>query len=212
MKFNDFVKIYCNVPLIDSSTFTLYSKKAEGLRRQVSDWIKKGYLIQIKKGFYIFSDEYRKIYPSVLFLANFLEFPSYISLEYALNFYGLIPEKVTVITSVTTKKTNDFNNCLGRFEYRTIKEDLFFGFREELDREQKFLIALPEKAILDFFYLNTRFLGKYSEFESLRLQNLEKLDIDLLSHFSYKYNERTKKVAGSLKGFILEYKDKYKTI
>lgn len=41
MKFNDFVKIYCNAPLIDSSTFTLYSKKAEGLRRQVSDWIKK---------------------------------------------------------------------------------------------------------------------------------------------------------------------------
>jgi predicted transcriptional regulator of viral defense system len=210
MKFNEFVKIYQKAPLIDSSTFSLYNEKPQSLRRQVREWVKKDYLIPLKRGLYIFSNQWRKIQPSVLFMANFLVLPSYVSLEQALGFYEIIPEKVTVITSVTTKKTKIFRNLVGSFEYRSIKEDLFFGFKKEIDNNQEFFIALPEKALLDFFYLNNHFQGDFSELESLRLQNLEVLNIRLLETYGLKYNRRIRKIAEVLIEFVKKEKGRYR--
>jgi len=204
MKYSDFLKLYREVPFIDSSTFSLYVEKPQNLRRQVREWVKKDYLVPLKKGLYIFSEEWRKIHPSVLFVANFLVDPSYISTEYALGFYEIIPEKVTVITSVTSKKTKFFKNLLGDFEYRSIKRDLFWGYKKEIDKEQEFFIARPEKALADFFYLNSHFKGDFSEFESLRLQNLENININLLEAYSLKYNQRIKRVTQALVAFIEE--------
>lgn len=212
MKFNEFVKIYQEAPLIDSSTFSLYNEKPQNLRRQVREWVKKDYLIPLKRGLYIFSSQWRKIQPSVLFMANFLVLPSYVSLEQALGFYEIIPEKVTVITSVTTKKTKIFKNLVGSFEYRSIKEDLFFGFKKEIDNNQEFFIALPEKALLDFFYLNNHFQGDFSELESLRLQNLEVLNIKLLETYGLKYNKRIRKIAEVLIEFVKKEKGRYRRL
>ena len=212
MKFNEFVKIYQKAPLIDSSTFSLYNEKPQNLRRQVREWVKKDYLIPLKRGLYIFSSQWRKIQPSVLFIANFLVLPSYVSLEQALGFYEIIPEKVTVITSVTTKKTKIFKNLVGSFEYRSIKEDLFFGFKKEIDNNQEFFIALPEKALLDFFYLNNHFQGDFSELESLRLQNLEVLNIKLLETYGLKYNKRIRKIAEVLIEFVKKEKGRYRRL
>jgi len=212
MKFNEFVKIYQEAPLIDSSTFSLYNEKPQSLRRQVREWVKKDYLIPLKRGLYIFSSQWRKIQPSVLFMANFLVLPSYVSLEQALGFYEIIPEKVTVITSVTTKKTKIFRNLVGSFEYRSIKEDLFFGFKKEIDNNQEFFIALPEKALLDFFYLNNHFQGDFSELESLRLQNLEVLNIRLLETYGLKYNKRIRKIAEVLIEFVKKEKGRYRRL
>ncbi len=212
MKFNEFVKIYQEAPLIDSSTFSLYNEKPQSLRRQVREWVKKDYLIPLKRGLYIFSSQWRKVQPSVLFMANFLVLPSYVSLEQALGFYGIIPEKVTVITSVTTKKTKIFNNLVGSFEYRSIKEDLFFGFKKEIDNNQEFFIALPEKALLDFFYLNNHFQGDFSELESLRLQNLEALNMELLETYGLRYNKRIRKIAKVLIEFAEKEKGRYRRL
>jgi len=212
MKFNEFVKIYQEAPLIDSSTFSLYNEKPQSLRRQVREWVKKDYLIPLKRGLYIFSSQWRKIQPSVLFMGNFLVLPSYISLEWALGFYEIIPEKVTVITSVTTKKTKIFKNLVGSFEYRSIKEDLFFGFKKEIDNNQEFFIALPEKALLDYFYLNNHFQGDFSELESLRLQNLEVLNIKLLETYGLKYNKRIRKIVEVLIKFIKKEKGRYRRL
>ena len=212
MKFSEFVKIYQGAPLVDSSTFSLYSEKPQDLRRQVREWVKKGYLLSLKRGLYIFSDEWRKIQPSVLFMANFLVLPSYVSLEYALGFYELIPEKVTVITSVTTKKTKIFKNLLADFEYHSIKNDLFFGFKKEIDNNQEFFIALPEKALLDYFYLNSHFQGSFSELESLRLQNLENLNTELLETYGLRYNKRIRKIARVLTRFARKEKASYKRL
>jgi len=212
MKFNEFVKIYQEAPLVDSSTFSLYNEKPQNLRRQVREWVKKDYLIPLKRGLYIFSSQWRKIQPSVLFMANFLVLPSYVSLEQALGFYEIIPEKVTVITSVTTKKTKIFRNLVGSFEYRSIKEDLFFGFKKEIDNNQEFFIALPEKALLDFFYLNNHFQGDFSELESLRLQNLEVLNIRLLETYGLKYNKRIRKIAEVLIEFVKKEKGRYRRL
>lgn len=211
MKFRDFVKIYKDSPLIDSSTFSLYENPKD-LRRQVREWAKKGYLLPLRRGLYIFSEEYRKVQPSLLFIANFLVSPSYVSLEYALDFYNLIPEKVGVITSITTRKTNAFQNCLGRFEYRCVKEELFFGFKKATDNNQEFFIALPEKTLIDYFYLNSYFKGNLSEFESLRMQNLENLDLELLNSYKPGYNRRIAKIIDTLVEHIEQVKENYKSL
>ena len=198
MKFENFLKIYKNIPLIDSSTFSLYDNPVN-LRRQVRDWVKKGYLLPLKRGLYIFSDLYRDVYPPVSFIANFMIMPSYVSMEYALGeVYNLIPEKVAVITSVSTKKTQEFSNCRGFFEYHSIKENLFFGYSQQMIDKQKVFIALPEKALLDYFYFNCNSKADFDYFESMRLQNMEKINFNLLLDFKMKYNNRVKKIVDAL--------------
>lgn len=211
MKFNDFIKVYRDAAFVDSSTFSLYGNPKH-LRRQVCDWTQKGYLLPLKRGLYILSKEYRKIEPSVLFVANFLTVPSYVSLEYALGEYNLIPEKVTVVTSVTTKKTNVFENCLGRFEYRSVKKSLFFGFEKQSFDNQNAFMAVPEKALLDYFYLNTHCEAKISFFESMRLQNLEKLNPHLLRSYETKCNQRVKRIIECLIEYSIILKKEYKRL
>ena len=76
-------------------------------------------------------------------------------MEYALNFYGLIPEKVADLTSVTTKKTTRFSAQEGTFIYQHIKPGAFRGFKTFKDEANlTFFMALPEKAVVDFIYLN----------------------------------------------------------
>lgn len=212
MKYSKFLQIYKKVPIIDSSTFSLYSENVANLRRQVIGWVEKGYLIPLKRGVYIFNDNYRQVEPSKLFLANYMVSPSYVSLEYALGLYGLIPERVYDITSVTTKKTNEFSNVIGRFEYRKIKESLFFGFKQEKEKDQESFIAEPEKAFLDYFYLNHLFVGKFEEFKSMRFQNLENLNIKRLKEYEIQYNRRVNKVVNAFINYIQKYKNEYKTL
>jgi len=104
MKFSDFLQIYSRMPLIDAESFHLYSDKPEQLRSQVSHWVEKGWLKPLKRGLYVFSETYRPGDVSILYLANSLNKPSYVSMEHALGFYDLIPEKIVMMTSVTTKK------------------------------------------------------------------------------------------------------------
>lgn len=210
MKFKKFIKLYKNQPMIDSKTFPLYTEKPQNLRRQVNGWLKKGYLIKLKKGLYIFSDEWSGKNTSPLFVANYLVSPSYISLQYVMGVYGLIPEKVTVYTSVTTKKTNAFENIFGRFEYSSIKKDLFFGFDKKTEENQDYFIASPEKALLDFFYFNSGYQGKFGEFKSLRLQNLEKLNKERIIEYSDKFTKRVKQIGDNLIRYCEREEEKYK--
>ena len=114
-------------------------------------------------------------------------------------------------TSVTTKKTSIFENILGRFEYRTLKKKIFFGFKKEVDGEQEFFIALPEKALLDYFYLNPQLKGKFSELESLRLQNLETLSLKTLQSYTAAFNRRVKRISNILIQYIKERQRNYRT-
>lgn len=213
MKLNEFIKAYQEARVIDSSTFALIGQKPKDLRRQVRDWVKKGYLLPLKRGKYIFSEEYRRLEASGLFIANFLVSPSYLSLEFALGYYGLIPEKVTVFTSVTTKKTAVFRNPLGVFEYRCVKKELFFGYTKGSDVGQEFFIAFPEKALLDYFYLNRQLQGSFDEFDSsLRLQNLEGLNLKQFKRFRDSYDKKTKSIADNLITYIKSGKRKLRTL
>lgn len=212
MKFEEFLKNYCENMVIDSSSFTLLDEKIEDVRRQVSGWVKKGYMLQLKKGIYILSDTFRKVTPSRRFIANYLVSPSYLSLEYALGYYDLIPEKVTVYSSLTTKKTQTFINILGKFEYCSVKESLFFGFNKAASDNQDFFIALPEKAILDFFYFREDVKGVFGEFEAFRFQNLEVLKLKRFHEFSLAYPRRVKIVSRAFIDFVKQEAHAYETI
>lgn len=136
-------------------------------RIQIDRWEKKGYLLKIKQGFYSLAD--KDIDQSYSFLvANKIYAPSYISLEKAMKYYGLIPEEVFQITSVGTKKATEFETPIGNFSYRHISPKLFWGYKLVKINNSKFLIAEPEKAILDYLYLHPR-LKTVDDFEGMRV-------------------------------------------
>jgi hypothetical protein len=120
-------------------------------RDKISDLLKKGIIIRVKKGLYIFREEFQKRPYSPEILANLMYGPSYVSLEYALQYYGLIPERVEAVTSVTTGRSRRFSSPVGLFIYRRIPLSAFrIGMdRIEIGEGRAFLIAVPEKALAD---------------------------------------------------------------
>jgi len=196
MTFEEFLSRYQAVPVIESSSFGLTAANPNQLRFQVSQWRKKGYLHALKRGTYVLDARFRKAEPSPLFIANYLLVPSYLSVEYALSHYSLIPERAVAYTSVTTKRTRRFDNVMGSFAYRTVKPPLFFGYAPMQADGQEFLIALPEKALLDFLYLNSGALSAdAAQIESLRLQNLDSLDAARLERFAEPYTRKVQRMA-----------------
>lgn len=212
MKLAEFVKNYSANPIIDSSTFALLGENVQMLRCEVQYWLKHGHLVQIKRGVYVLSDDLRKGPLSMGFISNFLLSPSYVSLEYALGHYDLIPEKVTVYTSVTTKKTTTYKTPIGVFEYRSVKEGIFCGFTKMVDSGQDYFIAYPEKALLDFFYFHQDLKGVEGEFESYRFQNLEILNFKRFDELRKRYNKKTNSIARSFIEFAKSENKSYKTL
>lgn len=145
-------------------------------QRQLSDWAQAKKIIQLRRGIYTFPD----LNPHPFVVANYLVPGSYVSLQIALAYYHLIPEHVAVVTSVTTQRPGKYENKFGRFTYRHINPSLFFGIEYRLLVNDEYAyVATPEKALLDLVHFRPQ--GDSREYiESLRLQNLEILDIERL--------------------------------
>lgn len=192
MRYSEFKKQFGHYPIILSQDMATLKEDRQVMRNQFNRWVAKGLLIKLKRGAYILNDSDRKIAPSRDFVANQLYSPSYISLEDALNFYGLIPERVTDVTSVTTRKTLRINNRLGSFIYQHIKPSVFRGFKALKDEAGvSFFIAEPEKAVIDFLYLNLhKFQKDYNGTltESYRFQNLEGVRTKRIMEFAQLFN------------------------
>lgn len=157
-------------------------------------WTAKGYLIKLRNGCYAFSESVRNEDYS-FFLSQFIYRPSYISLETALAFYGVIPEAVVDITAVTTQKTQSFSNEAGHFSYRTISPKFFWGYKKHLmgATNQAYYIADLEKAILDYLYLNT-FYNQVEDMAELRFDDYvmeEVVDREKLRHYTERFNIAT---------------------
>mgnify|MGYP001570412526 CR=1 FL=1 len=182
------------------------------LRCEVQYWLKRGHLIPLKRGVYLLNEDLRKKPLSMGFISNFLLSPSYVSLEYALGYYDIIPEKVTVYTSVTSKKTTTYNTPIGTFEYRSVKESVFGGYTKMVDSGENYFIAYPEKALLDFFYFHQDLKGVESEFESYRFQNSEILNFKRFNELRLRYNKKTNNIARSFMKFSRLEKKRYKTL
>jgi hypothetical protein len=124
-------------------------------RRKLKSLQDQGHLTRLKKGFYVLSRDIVGREPSLEIIANLLYGPSYISLESALSIYGLIPERVEEFTSITTQKNKNFVTPLGRFSYRHLQVGLYaLGVTiQKTPEARSFLIATPEKALMDIFSL-----------------------------------------------------------
>jgi len=114
----------------------------------LKNWMRKGYLTMLRRGLYVLSETKDKT-DTMLFAAKIYS-PSYISLEMALNYYGIIPEAVFTVTSVTTRKTKEFKTPVGNFSYQKIKREAYGGFETKKQNGISFNLAVPEKALMDF--------------------------------------------------------------
>ena len=123
-------------------------------RNNLTRWCRKGRLVKLRNQYYAFP-ECAAMPDFARYVANRIYAPSYISLHSALSFYGMIPEEVVQITSVTTLKTARFQNDFGTFHYQNVKEPLYFGYEIKTTQNGRgILFATPEKALLDLLYLN----------------------------------------------------------
>lgn len=155
MRFEDFQALFGDQACFDMAmAVQLAGQSRHGLRVQLHRWTKAGKLLPLRRGVYAFADPMRRRAVNPAALANFLYRPSYLSTFWALGYYGLIPERVAVFTSITTRAPREFRNDFGSFVYSNIKRNGFFGFKPvRMDRD-KVLLAEPEKALLDLWHLN----------------------------------------------------------
>ena len=173
MKWDKLLRIVGKEPVFHSSLLRAGSIDPVDLGRQLSRWVKSGKLIQVRRSLYALPERYRKTTPHLFHVANRLKRGSYVSLQSALEYYGLIPEYVPTVVSVTTGRPETLSTPFGTFIFRHVKKDLFFGYQiVDFKDDQLVSIASPEKALLDLFYL-TPGSDNIDFLRELRLQNLD---------------------------------------
>ena len=154
MKINPLVKLG-NVPVQTgtiAACFDYLSSPSEKIRALEKD----GQLIRLKRGLYVVSSEVSGKPINACLCANHIYGPSYVSQQWALRWYGLIPERVYTMTSVTTKRTRMFENSLGRFTYEQVKPEYFaIGVNSIEEDGVTFMMASREKALCDLILHDT---------------------------------------------------------
>lgn len=174
MKFTEIREKLANLIVFSLKDVEFY---APNFRQQTfSEWEKRGWINKLRNNKYVLGD-FKANDKDYYILANRLYEPSYVSLEMALNHYGVIPEAVQVITSVTTLKTNIVDTEFAQFIYKTVKPKLFWGYTIIEHKNHGIKVAELEKAILDYLYLNPSIVT-VEDFEGLRWNKEEIRRID----------------------------------
>ncbi len=175
MDFDALLDLVGNEPVFTTGLLKVPGVKSEQITLQLVRWVKAGRLVQFRRGLYAFAGRYRKMEPHPFLIANSLNRASYVSLQSALAWHGLIPEYVPAVTSVTTGRPERVRLGVGDYLFRHVKMALFDGFqRMEVVERQPVIMATPEKALVDLFYL-TPASDAEGYVEELRLQNREGL-------------------------------------
>jgi len=169
-------------------------------RNNLTRWTKKGLLLRLRQEWYAFPELLQR--PDFSrYVAGRIYRPSYISLHTALSIYGMIPEAVTCITSVSTLKTARFENAFGQYAYQNVKPELFFGYKPMMlpvnnsifnSPQQVWMLAHPEKALIDLLYLYP-FYDNEQELEQLRLDEdymTDELNLERLSDYQQKMGNK----------------------
>jgi hypothetical protein len=175
-------------------------KTYERPRDKITSLLRQGIITRVKKGIYIFGRKYARRPFSREILANMIYGPSYVSLDYALHYHGLIPERVEAVTSITCGRGRRFSTPLGLFIYRMVPMRAYqVGIDQvELEGGRFFLIAVPEKALADKIHddrgasFRTHAELRSYLFHSLRIdsENLTKLDPQMLAFIADRYRSR----------------------
>jgi predicted transcriptional regulator of viral defense system len=210
MKFEQLLEVVGDEPVFGTGLLLAGDVNPRDVRRQLSRWARAGWIYQLRRGLYALAPPFQKIKPHPFLVANQMVHGSYVSCQSALAHYGLIPEHVPVVISVTTARPAHRETPLGMYEFRHVKTDLLYGYRlVEVCPGQRAFVALPEKALLDLVYLQPG--GDAPGYlQELRLQNLDRLDLDTLEHHaelahSPKLQRAASRVAELARSEALEY-------
>ena len=184
MKFEELVEIVGDEPVFETGLLLVGQVDSKDVRRQLSRWVRAGRIYQLRRGLYALAPPFEKVKPHPFVIANIMVRGSYVSNQSALAHYGLIPEYVPVVTSVTTARPARWDTPLGQYQFRHVKTELLFGYQlATLAGDQTAFTAAPEKALLDLIYLQPG--GDSPAYlRELRLQNLDQLDLDQLGHLA----------------------------
>jgi predicted transcriptional regulator of viral defense system len=171
-------------------------------RDKITAMLRQGVIIRVKKGIYVFGEKYSRGPFSREVLANMIYGPSYVSLDYALHYHGLIPERVEAVTSVTSGRGRRFSTPVGLFIYRMIPLKAYqIGIDQvQIEGGRPFLIATPEKALADKIHddrgtgVRTQEEMKDYLLKNLRVdaEGLAKLDAEVFGLIADRY--RSKKI------------------
>jgi hypothetical protein len=123
----------------------------------ISRLVKSGELIRLKNGFFLITEKMEEDPVPYEQIGNLLYGPSYISFEWALSFYGMIPEGVYVISSASAAKSKVFHTPVGTFDYTYLSHHRYaIGIDQQENASGRFLIANPEKALADLIHLKSK--------------------------------------------------------
>jgi predicted transcriptional regulator of viral defense system len=182
MQFDGLMDLVGRLPVFHASLLQAGDISERALCVQLCRWVRAGKLIQLRRGVYALAPPYRQTDPHPFLVAQSLRRNSYVSLQSALAYYGLIPEQVVAVTSVTTGRTEEVNTDIGSFIFRHVAPNYFFGYSQTtVVSVQQVFVASREKALLDLLYLTPG--GEREDYlRELRLQNLKALRMDALEN------------------------------
>jgi len=196
--------------IFDYQTLTDALNDLSAPRDKTTLLLRQGVIIRVKKGLYVFGHKYSRYPYSKELLANLVYGPSYVSLDYAVAYHGLIPERVEALTSVTPSRSRRFSTPVGLFIYRQIPARAYeVGMiRVEGEHGQAFLIASPEKALADKIVsvrgapiASIGEMGRFLE-EDLRIDTgaIRSLSAEKIDEFAGRYRSlRLRRLSGYLK-------------
>jgi len=141
--------------IIDHATLSsiILNNGYTGINDKINKLKRKGYIETLKRGLYLHISPFVQNPISKEIIANTMLSPSYVSFDYALYYYGLIPESVFDVISATTKRSKSFKTDNGTFSFIHVKKELFsIGLTIESTKNGNFLIATKAKALCDKVY------------------------------------------------------------
>jgi predicted transcriptional regulator of viral defense system len=187
MNMDQLLRLVGTEPVFESSLLLAGRVAPPVVQLQLSRWVKAGKLVQLRRGLYALAEPYAKTAPHPFLVANRLCRPSYVSLQSALAWHGLIPEHVPAVTSMTSGRPRACRTGLGDYRFRHIKTAEFRGYRRiEVQPGQFAFVACPEKSLLDLLHL-TPGADAESYLRELRLQNLAALDVATLRRMAQRW-------------------------
>ena len=174
-----------NIPVSTQTVASLFPALEAG-NQKVRNLEAAGKIIRLKKGLYVVDPKVSRVALSTEIIANHLYAPSYVSMQTALRYYGLIPEAVYTTQSMTLKHTRSFDTPLGRYEYKMISREAFpIGITSVNKKNYAFLMATPEKALCDLIAnspkVNLRYLKDVETYikEDIRMDMEDLVNMDV---------------------------------
>lgn len=171
---------FIETPFIDAQTLLQLLADYKKPRETILRMVKNEELVRLKNGFYLISEKIQQGTTRIIpfeQIANLLYGPSYVSMEWALSFYGLIPERVHTVTSMTLGRNKEYRTAVGDFAYYSLSSESYsIGItkKKSPDFVGGFLIASPEKALADMVYKTCKNLDR----EQLKDELLQAKRID----------------------------------